>query len=58
MGKWKDNPRNNVISMRVSDSDKQSLMAVSKENSMTIASLMREAMNRYFKQNNESKRVC
>jgi len=43
----RENPRYNVISMRISDEEKASLETISQETNLTISDIMREAMNLY-----------
>jgi predicted transcriptional regulator len=44
MGKQVEVPRYNVVSMRVSDEEHESLLAVAKELSISISAMMRQAM--------------
>jgi hypothetical protein len=44
MGKYKESPKYNVVSIRISDQEKQALEELTKERSMSISSLMREAI--------------
>lgn len=44
MGAMKENPRYNVVSIRVSDDELEALQEVSKETSKSISEIMREAM--------------
>ncbi len=48
MGKHKERPRYNVVSVRVSDVEKAYLTELSKLGRTTITKLMREAMHSYF----------
>ncbi|GAB4303316.1 MAG: hydrogenase expression protein HypE [Desulfuromonadia bacterium] len=47
MGRMRENPRYNVISMRISDEEKASLENLVQETNLTISDIMREAMNLY-----------
>lgn len=47
MGRMRENPRYNVISMRISDEEKASLETLVHETNLTISDIMREAMNLY-----------
>jgi predicted transcriptional regulator len=44
MGAMKENPRYNVVSIRVSDDELEALLEVSKETRKSISQIMREAM--------------
>ena len=44
MGAMKENPRYNVVSIRVSDDELEALQEVSKETRKSISEIMREAM--------------
>jgi predicted DNA-binding protein len=44
MGKMKERPRYNVISMRISDEEKEALEQVTRITSKSVSDLMREAM--------------
>lgn len=44
MGKHVEMPRYNVVSMRVSDEEHESLLAVAKELSISMSTMMRKAM--------------
>lgn len=44
MGVMKENPRYNVVSIRVSDDELEALQEVSKETRKSISEIMREAM--------------
>ncbi len=48
MGKFKEDPRYNVISIRVSDQEKAYLDELSRRDKTTITNLMRDAMHNYF----------
>jgi hypothetical protein len=45
MGAMKENPRYNVVSIRVSDDELEVLQEVSKETRKSISQIMREAMS-------------
>ncbi len=45
MGAMKENPRYNVVSIRVSDDELEALQEVSKETRKSISEIMREAMS-------------
>ena len=47
MGKYKENAKYNVISMRISDEEKMILEELTRHSSKSISSLMREAMRLY-----------
>lgn len=47
MGKYKETPRYNVISMRVSDNERQALQALASDNALSISDMMRCAMERF-----------
>lgn len=47
MGKYKDTPRYNVISMRVSDVERKELKQIASLNSLSISDMMRQAMDVY-----------
>ena len=47
MGKYKDTPRYNVISMRVSDYERQELEAIASCNDLNISQMMRAAMEHF-----------
>ena len=47
MGKYKDTPRYNVISMRVSDSERKELQHIASRHSISISDMMRQAMDIY-----------
>lgn len=44
MGKFKDSPRYNVISMRVSDVERKELQHLASQHSLSISKIMRQAM--------------
>lgn len=50
MGKYKEEARYNVISMRVSDDEKARLDALTRQNCKSISRLMREAIEMYARQ--------
>jgi predicted transcriptional regulator len=50
MGKYKENPKYNVVSMRVSDEEKLALEEMTRHSSKSISRLMREAMQLYTPQ--------
>lgn len=45
MGRMRENPRYNVISMRISDDERALLESIASETSMSVSDIMREAMN-------------
>lgn len=47
MGKYKENPRYNVVSIRVSDEEKALLNEMSKRDQGSITDLMRKAITSY-----------
>ena len=47
MAKIKDNPRNNVVSLRVTDQEKAALDEVIKRTRMSVSKIMREAIQIY-----------
>jgi predicted DNA-binding protein len=47
MGKYKDNPKYNVVSMRISDEEKLALEEMTRRSSKSISRLMREAILLY-----------
>jgi predicted transcriptional regulator len=47
MGKYKDTPRYNVISMRVSDGERKELQHIASRNAISISDIMRQAMDVY-----------
>jgi hypothetical protein len=47
MGKYKENPRYNVVSIRVSDEEKALLKEMSKRDHGSITDLMRKAITCY-----------
>ena len=47
MGKYKENPKYNVVSIRVSDEEKAILDEISRRDRTTITDLMRAAISTY-----------
>lgn len=47
MGKYKENPKYNVVSMRISDEEKLALEELTRRSSKSISRLMREAILLY-----------
>jgi predicted DNA-binding protein len=47
MGKYKENPKYNVVSMRISDEEKLALEEMTRRSSKSISRLMREAILLY-----------
>jgi predicted transcriptional regulator len=47
MGKYKDTPRYNVVSMRVSDGERKELQHIASQHSLSISEMMRQAMDIY-----------
>ncbi len=45
MGRMRENPRYNVISMRISDDERDTLELIMNETHMSVSEVMREAMN-------------
>ena len=45
MGKMRENPRYNVISMRISDDERANLEEIMYTTNKSVSQLMREAMN-------------
>ena len=45
MGRMRENPRYNVISMRISDDERETLELIMNETHMSVSEVMREAMN-------------
>lgn len=52
MGRMRENPRYNVISMRISDEERQHLENIMEKTHLSISDIMREAME-YFAANYE-----
>jgi len=50
MGKYKEDPKYNVVSIRVSDEEKAYLDELTRRDRTTITKLMREAMRSYIPQ--------
>jgi predicted DNA-binding protein len=50
MGKYKENAKYNVVSMRVSEEEKLALEELMRKSSKTISGLMREAIQLYTPQ--------
>jgi len=50
MGKYKENPKYNVVSMRVNDEEKWALEELMRKCNMNITVLMREAIELYTPQ--------
>ncbi len=44
MGRMRENPRYNVISMRISDEERESLEQIMNETHLSVSDIMREAM--------------
>ena len=44
MGRMRENPRYNVISMRISDEERETLERIMQETRITVSDIMREAM--------------
>ena len=44
MAKYKENPRYNVVSIRVSDEERETLEKLSRESNKKVSDLMREAL--------------
>ena len=47
MAKYKDTPRYNVISMRISDSERKQLQQIASRHSLSVSGMMRKAMKEY-----------
>lgn len=47
MAKYKETPRYNVISMRVSDDERKALQALALHQSLSISKMMRQAMEQF-----------
>ena len=47
MGRMRENPRYNVISMRISDEEREHLESIMDQTHLSISDIMREAMG-YF----------
>lgn len=50
MGRMRENPRYNVISMRISDEEREHLENIMEKTQLSISDIMREAMD-YFAAN-------
>lgn len=48
MGKYKEHPKYNVVSIRVSDEEKALLDAITRRDRTNITNLMREAIRSYI----------
>jgi hypothetical protein len=44
MGRMRENPRYNVISMRISDEEREVLLEIMQTTQMSVSDIMREAM--------------
>lgn len=44
MGRMRENPRYNVISMRISDDERDTLESIMHDTQMSVSEVMREAM--------------
>ena len=44
MGRMRENPRYNVISMRISDEERETLERIMQETQKSVSDIMREAM--------------
>lgn len=47
MGRMRENPRYNVISMRISDEEREHLENIMERTHMSISDIMREAMDHF-----------
>jgi len=47
MGKYKETPRYNVISMRISDAERKELQQIASKHSLSMSDMMRQAMDVY-----------
>jgi len=54
MGKYKETPRNNVISMRISDDERKGLQQIASNHSISISNVMRQAMDIYTRDHEPS----
>jgi predicted DNA-binding protein len=54
MGKMRENPRYNVVSMRISDEEREHLEKLMNKNHKSVSDVMREAME-YFTAHHEQK---
>ncbi len=50
MGKYKENPKYNVISIRVTDEEKATIDKISRYTNKTVSRLMRDAIRNYAPQ--------
>jgi len=57
MGKSKENPKYNVVSMRISDEEKLALEEMIRRSSKSISGLMREAILLYSPTVNHTRRA-
>jgi predicted transcriptional regulator len=48
MGKYKENPKHNVLSIRVSDAEKALMAELARHSRISITQLMREALRSYL----------
>jgi predicted DNA-binding protein len=44
MGRMRENPRYNVVSMRISDEERETLQSLVARTNMSVSDIMREAM--------------
>lgn len=56
MGRMSENPRYNVISMRISDEERESLQHIMSTTRKSVSEIMREAME-LFRENMEQPKV-
>lgn len=54
MGKYKDTPRYNVISMRVSDVERNELQHIASTQSISMSDMMRQAIDIYTRDHEPS----
>jgi predicted DNA-binding protein len=54
MGKYKEKPKYNVVSMRITDEERASLNEMTLQSSKSISVLMREAIQQYTQQSETS----
>lgn len=47
MGRMRENPRYNVISMRISDEEREHLETIMEKTHMSISDIMRQAMDHF-----------
>lgn len=50
MGRMRENPRYNVISMRISDEEREALENLMKTSRKSVSDIMREAMDLFARQ--------